>query len=141
MNVNQLDLVWMNILDGFYEREYFGLTSFVWASGHLVTRYVFLHPISQGVYPQSTLPPQQFQPAAEVQTQIFSPNPKTTTAAGGNLAKWAFSPQNQVTGQFSSDHHSVRTQVIKLFLKPLSSDICNQNGGPVDGADQDLPQG
>ena len=29
----------------------------------------------------------------------------------------------------------------KLFLKPLSSDICNQNGGPVDGADQDLPQG
>ena len=29
----------------------------------------------------------------------------------------------------------------KLFLKPLSSDICNQNGGPVDGADEDLPQG
>ena len=43
--------------------------------------------------------------------------------------------------QSSSDHHSVRTQFIKLFLKPLGSDICNQNGGPVDGADEDLPQG
>ena len=98
MNVNQVDLVWMNLLDGLYEREYFGLTSLVCASGYTVSaRYVFLHPISQGAYPQSTLPPQQFQPAPEVQIQIFSPNPKTTATAGGNLAKWTFSPQNQVS--------------------------------------------
>ena len=47
---------------------------------------------------------------------------------------------SKIRVEVEEDPHSVRTQ-FKLFLKPLGSDICNQNGGPVDGADEDLPQG
>ena len=101
MNLNQVDLVWRNLLDmvwivwtWIFWFDFLGLG--LWLN-LVTTRYVFLHPISQGAYPQSTLPPQQFQPAPEVQIQIFSPNPKTTATAGGNLAKWTFSPQNQVS--------------------------------------------